>query len=204
MVSFHKTEIRAHGIRLLLSRHPKVRRLKHLHFPSVHGNKLWASSWLLVDFFRRRGLLEGSRVMEVGCGWGLVGIYCAKRYGALVTAVDIDPEVFPFLRLHADINGVKIATMRKGFGGLTVEDLTNIDVLMGADVCFWDSIVYSLKRLVNRALRAGVKMVLIADPGRSPFDELGNYFVSRQLGETLDWTVQRPRRIQGRILKIGP
>ena len=56
--------------------------------------------------------------MEVGCGWGLLGIYCAKKYGARVTGVDIDSEVFPYLNLHAEINQVEISTLKKGYDGL--------------------------------------------------------------------------------------
>ncbi len=198
-----RIQIRAYGIKVLLSRHPRVRRLKRLHFPSSHGNKFWASSWLLMDFFHSRGLHQGSRVIDVGCGWGLAGIYCAKKHHAVVTAVDADPEVFPFLRLHAEVNGVQVTTIKRAFGGLTRPDLSDFDVLIGADICFWETLTYSLKRLINRALTSGVKLALIADPGRSPFDELSAYFVKRRGGEILDWTVQRPRHIRGRILKIG-
>ncbi len=203
MATGRKTRTRTHGVDILMSCHPKVRKLKHLHIASSHGNKFWTSSWLLMDFFKRRGLTEGVRVMEVGCGWGLAGIYCAKKHGAKVTGVDVDPEVFPYLRLHAEINGVEITTIKKSFGGLTVRDLKGFDVLIGADICFWDGMVYSMKRLINRALRTGVRMVLIADPGRPTFDKLGEYFTEKGRGEILDWTAQRPRRIEGRILKIG-
>ncbi len=198
-----KVQIRAYGVKVLLSRHKEVRRLKRLHFPSGHGNKLWISSWLLMDFFKRKGLSERSKVMDVGCGWGLAGIYCAKKHDAVVTAVDTDPEVFPFLHLHAEVNGVKVTTMKRAFGGLTHADLEGFDVLIGADICFWETLTYSLKRLINRALRSGIKLVLIADPGRSTFDELAEYFIEKQGGEILKRTVYRPRRIQGRILKIG-
>ena len=198
-----KTVIRAYGLSVLLSRHPELRKLKRLHVSSFHGNKFWASGWLLMEFFRRRGLPEGTRVLDVGCGWGLTGIYCAKKYNAVVTGVDIDSEVFPYLRLHAEINKVKIATMKKAFGGLTGKHLKNFDVLIGADICFWDKLVCSLKRLINRALQTGPRMVLIADPGRPTFDELAKYFAEKRGAEILDCTIQRPRQIQGRILKIG-
>ena len=198
-----KVQIRAYGIKVLLSRHPRVRRLKRLHFPSGHGNKFWTSSWLLMDFFHRKGLPARSRVMDVGCGWGLAGIYCAKKHDAVVTAIDTDPEIFPFLQLHAEINGVQVATMKRAFGGLTHADLGGFDVLIGADICFWETLTYSLKRLINRALRSGIKLVLIADPGRPTFDELAEYFMEKQGGKILNRTVHRPRRIQGRILKIG-
>jgi predicted nicotinamide N-methyase len=194
---------RAYGVRLLLSQHPEIRKLKCFNAPSVHGNKLWKSTWLLIDYLHRRGLPEGVRVMEVGCGWGLLGIYCAKNHGARVIAVDLDAEVFPYLELHAKVNGVEISTLKMDFDGLRTKHLTEVDLLIGADVCFWDTLVRPLKNLILRARRAKVKQVLISDPGRPPFEEIGEYFASKAAGETLDWTAQRPRRSEGRILKIG-
>ena len=203
MVKTRKTKIRANGVTVLLSGHPEVRRLKAYNIPSNHGNRFWTSSWLLMDYFKRRGLPKGTRVMEVGCGWGLSGIYCAKKHGAAVTGVDIDPDVFPFLHLHAEVNEVKVATMRKGFNDLRIRHLKDFNVMMGADICFWDDMMDPLRKLIGRALRAGVELVLIADPGRSPFLELGEYFNEKGIGEILDWTVHRPRRIQGQILRIS-
>ncbi len=190
-------------MRLLLSQHPEIRKLKRFNAPSVHGNRLWKSTWLLMDYLHRRGLPEDVRVMEVGCGWGLLGIYCAKKHGAKVISVDVDPEVLPYLKLHAKVNEVDIATMRKDFDGLRTKHLQEVDVLIGADVCFWDNLVKPLKNLILRALRAKVKQVLISDPGRPPFEEVAEYFISKRGGEILDWTAQRPRRSEGRILKIG-
>jgi len=193
----------AYGVRLLLSQHPEIRKLKRFNAPSVHGNRLWKSTWLLMDYLHRRGLPEDVRVMEVGCGWGLLGIYCAKKYGARVISVDVDPEVLPYLQLHAKVNEVEISTMKKDFDGLRTKHLQEVDVLIGADVCFWDTLLKPLKNLILRALRAGVKQVLISDPGRPPFEDVGEYFVSKRGGEILDWTAQRPRRSEGRILKIN-
>jgi len=141
--------------------------------------------------------------MEIGCGYGLLGIYCAKKYGAKVISVDLDTEVFPYLELHAKVNEVEISTLKKDFDGLRIKHLKEVDLLIGADVCFWDTLAKPLKNLVLRALRAGVQQVLISDPGRPPFEEIGEYFASKKGGEILDWTAQRPRRSEGRILKIG-
>jgi len=141
--------------------------------------------------------------MEIGCGWGLLGIYCAKKYDSRVISVDLDAEVFPYLELHTRVNDVEISTLQKDFDGLRTKHLQKVDLLIGADVCFWDTLVKPLKNLILRALRAGVHQVLISDPGRPPFQEFGDYFASKRGGEVLDWTAQRPRRSEGRILKIG-
>ena len=197
-----QTEIRAYGIRLLQSRHPEIRRLKRLHTPSVHGNKHWTSSWLLMDYLKSRLLPEGARVMEIGCGWGLAGIYCAQKFNAIVTGVDIDPEVFPYLRLHATINKVDIATLHKKFSKIDEAHLQNTDFVIGADICFWDKMIFPLKRFIRRALSAGVQQVIIADPGRPTFEKIANYFLKKRNGEILDWTAHRPRKFQGRLLTI--
>jgi predicted nicotinamide N-methyase len=203
MVGAEKNEILSYGVRVFRSRHREIRKLKRLHSPSSHGFRVWSSSWLLLDFLARRRLPQGIRVIDIGCGWGVAGIYCAKQYGARVTAVDIDSEVFPYLRLHADVNKVKIITIKKGIDELRDKHLKDVDVVIGADICFWDTMVDSMKRFISRALVKGVRMVLIADPGRSPFEELGEYFVKDRKGVAMDWSVRSPHPIHGRILKIA-
>jgi len=195
-------EITAYGIRVLLSRHPNIRKLKRDNIPIMHGNKFWASSWLLMDYFKKNGLIKGSKVMEIGCGWGLAGIYCAKKHNAIVTGTDIDSDVFPFLHLHAELNRVKVNALKKSFDDITIKLLSDTDILIGTDICFWDDMVQRLRRLIKRALRSGTKLILIADPVRSPFEKLGEYCIERLGGEVIDWSINRPRHIQGQILKI--
>jgi release factor glutamine methyltransferase len=47
---------------------------------------------------------DGERVLEVGCGSGVVAIHCAKN-GAAVAAVDINPEAVALTRKNAAANG---------------------------------------------------------------------------------------------------
>jgi len=197
-----KTEIYAYGLRALRSTHSEIRKLKRRYHPVFHGFRIWPSSWLLIHFLRQHGMRKGLRVMEVGCGWGLAGIYCAKQFEATVTGVDIDAGVFPFLKMHARINYVRVNTIQSGFDGITDEDLEETDVLIGSDICFWDTLEGSLKALISRAMTKGVQ-VLIADPGRSPFDSLGEYFVAEGNGDIFEYTLNQPHPIQGRILTIG-
>ena len=46
-------------------------------------------------------------------------------------------------------------------------------------------------------------MVLIADPGREPFYDLGEYYSKGNRAEILDWRIRSPKEMEGRILKIG-
>ncbi|MFO7783020.1 MAG: class I SAM-dependent methyltransferase [Desulfatiglandales bacterium] len=195
-------EVRGHGVRALLSRHADVRRLKKRRFPSRHGNRLWSSSWVLMDYLKASGIPKRSRVIDVGCGWGLAGIFCAKHYGAYVIGVDADADVFPFLSLHARVNRVKIEPRKSGFTRITAKTLYGFDYLIGADICFWDALVRPIRNLILRALRAGVKGVFIADPGRTPFEAMAESILAGREGYVLDWKTDEPRPLRGRILSV--
>lgn len=201
--SAKKAEIFEYGVHVYRPCHRKIRNLKRSHAPSFHGIRPWPSSWLLMDFLNRQGLHKGVRVMELGCGWGLAGIYCARNHGAKVTGVDIDSEVFPYLQMHTRINHVEVSTIQLGFDDLMGDHLKSIDVIIGADICFWDSLAHSLKRLIFRALGEGVQFVVLADPGRSSFEKLGRHFVQKGTGDVHGRFVERPYAIQGKILRIG-
>jgi predicted nicotinamide N-methyase len=189
---------------VLLSAHRDVRRLKRESSPVIHGYKHWSASWILIDYIQACGMRAGSRVLDLGCGWGLLGIFCAREYGASVTAVDKDSAVFPFLELHASLNRVKITTRRCDFVDIRQKDLEDFDVVLGSDICFWDNLVKPIRLLIRRAVRAGVRAVLISDPGRETFEELARTFVKQGSGEVFDWTARRPHPLLGRILRIKP
>ena len=194
---------KAFGITILNGSDPRIRRLKRSNFqPTIHGNKFWKSSLLLMDYFRKNNLPRGSRVIEAGCGWGLAGIYLAKKFEASVSSVDADSDVFPFLELHASINRVEIQTIRAKFEELTGEFLSNIDVLIGSDVCFWDEMVKPVFNLMRRARRHGIKKIVIADPGRSPFRKLSS-MATKELGaQTNDWDTGVRYKAAGQLLVV--
>ena len=163
----------AFGIKILNSHHKDIRRIKRDgHAAEIHGNKFWNSSFLVMDYLKKNPLKRRARVLEVGCGWGLLGVFCAKRYDARVVGIDADEHVLPFLDLHAKINKVKIKGRKMSFQQLTVANLKNYDVILGADICFWDEMTSGLYNLISRAKKAGVKQVVIADPCRQPFTDL--------------------------------
>ena len=197
------TQREAYGVTILKAGHPRVRALKKDHEPEIHGDRFWNSSYLIMDFLERQGLPAGSRVMEVGCGWGLLGIYCAKKHGAEVVGVDADAKVFPYLHLHAEVNGVALQTRRSRFEKLTKPQLDGTRVILGADICFWDEMIDPLYRMIRKATRAGVEQIVIADPGRPPFDELCERAEKDLGGELKEWEVRRPVKTHGWLLIVG-
>ena len=106
-------------------------------------------------------------MLDAGCGWGLAGVYCARR-GARVVGFDIDPEVLPIAQFHAQFNHVTISTQTRGFDAVDADMLNEVSWVVGADICFRGDLIDPLFGLAERACAAGVRMA-IADPGRPPF-----------------------------------
>lgn len=194
----------AYGIYLLESKHRLIRRLKKTYQPSVHGHKAWDASFLLMDYLQHNPLMKKSRLLEVGCGWGPAAVHCAKLYKAKVTGLDIDREVFPFLDVLAELNDVKIEPMVRRFETLKPKELSQFDVVVGSDVCFWDSMVKPLGQLVNRAMKSGVQRVIITDPGRPTFYEFCDIARRKHNVELQEWYATEPNHFTGEVVEITP
>ena len=199
--------VHTRGLTLLRSGHREIRKLKRAnHVPTIHGNKVWNSSFLIMDELTRRQrageIGPGSHLMHIGCGWGPLAISAAKRLGCRVTAVDADADVFPYLALHAAINKVEVETLRCRFERLTKQRLNGVDVITGADICFWDELTPVLFNLIRRALGQGVKRVIIADPGRSPFYELAERCEARFNARVVERRTQTPRSLSADLLIV--
>jgi predicted nicotinamide N-methyase len=192
------------GLTMLHPSHPAVRRLQQdTTRPTLHGHKVWPTSFVLLDYLHQRGIPPQTRVLDLGCGWGLVGMACAKTFQAQVTGLDADAAVFPYLQLHAQCNGVHLATRHGTFADLTPHDLAAFELIVGADICFWEELVDPLYQLVRQAVAAGVADILVADPGRPPFDELCARCLEQGDAEVLAWATTTPAKESGRILRVG-
>jgi len=202
-----KKRVKAHkfrGVKIPTGSHPEIRKAKRGGAaPSIHGNKLWKSSCLLIDYLKHNPPEHCDRVMDVGCGWGIAGIWCAKYLRSDVISVDADPDVFPFLEIAADINGVSTTPMVSRFEKLTKKKLKRIDMLIAADICFWDELVNPVTNLVNRAVKAGVKQVLIADPERAPFFEIAERCSDAHCAEVVEWSTRSPIKASGSIMVLN-
>ncbi len=203
MAKQSRTERRFRGVRMPTASHPAVRRLKRQGIePSIHGNKLWKSSCLLIDYLKKNPPEHCKQVIDVGCGWGISGIWCAKNFDSKVTSVDADKDVFPFLQATADINGVETRHLVSRFEKLSSKELSRYDMLIAADICFWDELVQPVTNMVNRAVKAGVKHILIADPERSPFFEVGERCADKHCAEVVEWRTRGSIEASGAIMVI--
>ena len=60
-----------------------------------------------ILFIQSLDVKEGEKVLEIGCGSGVVSIHCAKN-GCKVTCGDINPKAVALARRNAEANGVQM------------------------------------------------------------------------------------------------
>jgi len=124
---------------------------------------LWRSGVALAGAVADAGL-DGTRVLELGCGLALPSI-AAARAGARALATDADPEALELVDRNAGLNGAQVDTAVVDWvdaGALA--DSGAVDLVLAADVLYEDASVAPLLELFD-ALGAEV---WLADPGRAP------------------------------------
>lgn len=192
------------GLTIFPKNHKKVAQLqKRGVYPEIHGDKVWFSSYFIMDWLDANPPRPRSRILEIGCGWGLLGMYCAHNFKAKVTATDADPNVFPLLELHAAANDVKLKTKVSRYEDLKPALLAKQDLVLGGDICFWDELVEPLHQLIKNALEAGVSRIVIADPGRPPFLRLARRCRKLYKGSLRSVSITSPSRHEGYLLIIN-
>jgi len=98
---------------------------------------------------------------------------------------------------------VEVCTRQASFSDLDGEALRGHEVMLGADICFWDELTQPLLELVERALQAGIQQIVLADPGRPPFHALSDRCVARLGAETKSWELDEPVRVRAELLIVG-
>ncbi|WP_435210794.1 class I SAM-dependent methyltransferase [Luminiphilus sp. nBUS_16] len=198
------TERKFRGVTLPTAGHKVIRRVKREgHEPSIHGTKLWRSSFLIMDYLHKHPPESANSVLDAGCGWGITGIWCAKKLGASVVSLDADPAVFPYLKAVAELNKVSTTPLVRRFEALKKPQLADFDLLVAADVCFWDDLVKPVGKLIDRAIDAGVGQIVIADPERPTFHEMAEKAINRHGGDLIHWSLKGKLKATGALLVIN-
>ena len=192
------------GLKIYKKKHPVIKKLlKETSTPEIHGDKVWFSSYLIMDYLEKHPPANKSRIMEIGSGWGILAIHCAKVFKSDVTAVDADKNVFPFLEKHAKLNRTKVRTKVSRFEDLKGSLLEKQDMILGGDICFWNELIDPLYRLIKKAVKSGVKTIVIADPGRSPFLKLAKKCKKKFDAELIEVDLEDPVEEDGYLLVIS-
>jgi len=86
-----------------------------------------------LDYVRARATLAGARVLDVGCGGGLLTEALA-RAGANVTGIDLAPGVLDVARMHLHESGLSVDYRDIGAEGLAHEAAGSFDVVTCMEV----------------------------------------------------------------------
>ena len=154
-----------------------------------------------MDYLASTTQTQPKTVIDAGCGWGLAGIWCAKHLQASVASLDADPDVIPYLELTAKINGAEVTPIVGRFEDLGSDLLSATDLLIGADICFWDELVDPVIAMITTAIESGTKRIVIADPQRAPFLAVCEHILEHFGGDLIEWQAPATKTV-GALLII--
>ncbi len=132
----------------------------------------WAYGWAGGTVLARHVLdhpetVAGRRVLDLGCGSGLVAIAAARAGARHVTATDLDPHALAATQINAEANDVTVEVASD------VATSPDVDIVLAGDVFYTDDVAARSLAFLDACAAAGIH-VLVGDPGRTflPFDRL--------------------------------
>lgn len=124
---------------------------------------IWPSSLVLAHFLIDFAL-EGKRILEVGCGIGLVSLVL-NHLQADITATDYHPEAESFLRRNVILNnGRDIPFVRADWADVN-NRLGEFDLVVGSDLLYEAGHAELLSTFIEQHSKPHCEVVLV-DPGR--------------------------------------
>ena len=135
------------------------------------------------ELMRLLGLLEGKRILDLGCGLGRFSVFLAKK-GARVTGVDIGPDLVAASNILAKVNQVDCEFQTASIVSLPFESQT-YDIVLGLCVLHHLSELDVSKALseAHRVLNeAGIAIFLEPVENSKLFDLIQNLFRAGKRG----------------------
>jgi predicted nicotinamide N-methyase len=130
--------------------------------PAPYWAYQWAGGLALAHHFAAHpDLATGRRVLDLGAGSGLVGIAAAKA-GAVVSAVEIDPNGLAAIAINADANAVSVTLVDIDLAGNAP---TGFDLIAAGDVFYNPEVGQQMMTFLQRCRDAGIE-ILVGDPDR--------------------------------------
>ncbi len=183
----------AYRLRHLLNRNTRAgsRRNIHAHYdlgndfyqlwldPSMNYSSAWFEGDLQGDLtqaqnakvrraLRSAGVREGSRVLEIGCGWGALAEMAAGEFQAQVTGVTLSTEQLAYGRRRLDAAGLASRADLRLQDYRDVQDepydaICSIEMFEAVGQAYWPSYFETVARLLKPGGRACVQSIVIDD-----------------------------------------
>jgi predicted nicotinamide N-methyase len=133
--------------------------------------KLWEASAVLANYLATITPDASHRLLEIGCGLGLVGIVAA-RSGHRITMTDIVPDALNFARANALVNGCPdLPICRLDWNAPDLDG--RFDCIVGSETVYRSEDIDGLEALFDRYLDPG-GTVILAESVRSTGVEFWN------------------------------
>jgi predicted nicotinamide N-methyase len=145
----------------LLDRLPKIQFRPDERLP--YWADVWPSARALARYLWCHVDLQGLRVLELGCGMGLVGVVASLK-GAMVTLTDYEADALAFARFNVQYNGCQQAIVRHLDWHAPKLDATYAR-LIASDILYERANFMPLLRLLQLALVPQGRFI-IAEPNR--------------------------------------
>jgi SAM-dependent methyltransferase len=113
---------------------------------------LWTGSRALARQIAQRDDWRGKRVVDIGCGLGLLSVIAALQ-GAEVTAIDTATEAVSMTRANAELNGCGVSALQADLRQGVAEAL--FDHCLAADVSYDRGLQEALAAFLDRHLASG-------------------------------------------------
>ncbi len=186
----------AYQLRHLLNRNTRAgsRRNIHAHYdlgndfyrlwldPSMNYSAAWFEGNLQGDLTQAQnakvrralhsaGVQPGSRVLEIGCGWGALAEMGAGEFQAHVTGVTLSSEQLAYAQSRAEQAGVAAQVdlrlqdyrdIELGSAG-AYDAICSIEMVEAVGQSYWPSYFGALQRLLKPGGRACVQSIVIKD-----------------------------------------
>lgn len=132
--------------------------------------------------------LQGKRVLDFGCGGGVVALAAARAGARPVIANDVDPSALRTVQLAAERQNLQVTPLLRDL----TRDLSSVDsydVVCCSDLAYERSTAPRQLALLQRARNKGAR-VLVADAGRTYFNANGMQLLAT-------YTIKVPRDLEG-------
>ncbi len=108
--------------------------------------------------------VRGRRVLDLGCGSGLVALAAARAGAARVLAVDADPYAAVAARLNAEAAGAAVEV--RCADALAGPPPAGVDLVLAGDLFYAEDLAVRSTAFLDRCAAAGLE-AWVGDPGRS-------------------------------------
>ena len=183
----------AYRLRHLLNRNTRTgsRRNIHAHYdlgnafyqlwldPSMNYSSAWFQGDLHGDLTQAQhakvrralhsaGVQPGSRVLEIGCGWGALAEMAAGEFGAQVTGVTLSTEQLAFAQARMQAAGLALQTALRLQDYRDIEEapfdaICSIEMIEAVGQAYWPSYFGAVARLLKPGGHACVQSIVIDD-----------------------------------------